>query len=85
MGARLKELYYIIYSATVWWLRLQYKTSRSQQTATEICLAITGAMVLTAAPKVLSGLPGLQPKMESGAQAEIYGLSCNQQWKLKSI
>ena len=41
-------------------------------------------MVLTAAPKVLLGLPGLHPKMESEAQARIYGLSCNQQQKLKS-
>jgi len=85
VGARLKESCYIIYSATVWWPRIQYKTSRSQQTATEICLGITGAIVLTAAPKVLFRLPGLHPKTESEAQAGIYEISCNQQWKLKSI
>jgi len=85
VGARLKEFYYFIYIATVWWPRIQYKTSSSQQKATENCLGITGAMVLTVTPKVLLGLPRLHPKMESEAQAGIYELSCNQQWKLKSI
>ena len=85
VGARLKEFYYIIYNATVRWPRIQYKSSRSQQTATEFCLGITGAMVLIAAPRVLLELPGLHPELESEAQAGIHGLRCNQQWKLKSI
>jgi hypothetical protein len=51
-----------------------------------VCLAITGAMKTTptAAMEVLLGLPFLHVMIEAEAQAGIYQLMCNQQWKPKS-
>jgi hypothetical protein len=50
------------------------------------CLAITGAMKTTptAAMEVLLGLRPLRVMTEVEAQAGIYRLMCNQQWKPKS-
>jgi hypothetical protein len=50
------------------------------------CLAITGAMKTTptAAMEVLLGLPPLHVVIEAAAQAGIYRLMCNQQWRPKS-
>jgi plasmid maintenance system killer protein len=39
----------------------------------------------TTAPEVLLRLPALHLKMEAEDQAAIYRLSCNEQWKLRSI
>jgi hypothetical protein len=67
------------------YIQIQNQQESALCTATIICLGITTTIMLTAAPEVLFGLPGLHLKMDSDAQAGIYRLSCNQEWKLKSI
>jgi hypothetical protein len=39
----------------------------------------------TATIEVLLGLPSLQLKIEAEAQVGIYRLSCNEQWRPKSL
>jgi hypothetical protein len=39
----------------------------------------------TAATEVLLGLPPLQPQLEAEDKARVYRLSCNGQWKPKSV
>jgi len=79
----------VTYATTVWWPRVEYKTSRAKLSKLQrlACLGITGAirMAPTAAIEVLLGLPPLHLKMEAEAQVGIYRLSCNEQWKPRSI
>jgi hypothetical protein len=75
------------YSSTVWWPMVRYNVSRIElsKIQTLVCLAITGAMKTNpaAAMEVLLGLPPLHVMIEAEAQAGIYRLMCNQQWKPK--
>jgi hypothetical protein len=75
------------YGSMVWWPRVRYNVSRTElsKLQKQVCLAITGTMKTTptAAMEVLLGLPPLV-MIEAEAQAEIYRLMCNQQWKPKS-
>jgi hypothetical protein len=79
----------ITYASTVWWPRIRYTTCRAKLSKLQrlACLGITGAMKTapTAAIEVLLGLPPLHLAMEAEAQAGIYRLSCNEQWKPKTI
>jgi hypothetical protein len=76
------------YSSMVWWPKIRYNVSRTELSKIKrlACLAITGAMKTTptAAMEVLLGLPPLHVMIKTEAQAGIYRLMCNQQWKPKS-
>jgi hypothetical protein len=78
----------LTYGSMVWWPRVRYNVSRIELSKIQrlACLAITGAMKTTptAAMEVLLGLPPLRVKIEAEAQAGIYRLMCDQQWKPKS-
>jgi hypothetical protein len=78
----------LTYSSMVWWPRVRYYVSRTELSKIQrlACLAITGEMKMTptAAMEVLLGLPPLHVMTEAEAQAGIYMLMCNQQWKSKS-
>jgi hypothetical protein len=78
----------LIYGFTVWWPRVRYDVSRTELSKIQrsACLAITGMMKMTptAAMEVLLGIPPLHVMIEAEAQAGIYRLMCNQQWKPKS-
>jgi hypothetical protein len=74
----------LTYSAMVGWMRVSMRElNRLQRLA---CLAIMGAMKTTptAAMEVLLGLPPLHVITEAEAQAGIYRLICNQQWRPRS-
>jgi ribonuclease HI len=77
----------ITYASTVWWPRVRHKTSRAKLSKLQglAYLGITGAMKTapTAAIEVLLGLPPLHLAIK--AQAGTYRLSCNEQWKPKTI
>jgi hypothetical protein len=79
----------ITYAAMVWWLRLKFKMSQARLSKLQrlACLGVTGAMrtAPTAAIEVFLGLPPLHLKIEAEALAGIYRLSCNEQWRLKSL
>ena len=68
--------------------RFRYNISRMELIKLQKlpCLAITGVMKMTsaAAMEVLLELSPLHVMIEEEDQAEIYGLMCTQQWKLKS-
>jgi hypothetical protein len=78
----------LTYGSKVWWLRVRYDVSKIELSKIQrlACLAITGAMKMTptTAMEVLLGLPPLHVMTEAEAQAGIYRLMCNQQWKPKS-
>jgi hypothetical protein len=78
----------LTYVSTVWWPRVRYDVSRTELSKIQrlACLAITGGMKATptAAMEVLLGLPPLHVMIEAEAQARIYRLMCDQQWKPKS-
>jgi hypothetical protein len=77
----------LTYGSTVWWTSVNYvsrmELNKLQRLA---CFAITGAMKTTptAAMEVLLGLPPLHVVIEAEAQAGIYRLMCNQQWRPRS-
>jgi hypothetical protein len=77
------------YAATIWWPRLKYKTSEAKLIKLQrlACLGVAGAIrtVPTAAIEVLLGLPPLHFKIEAETRAGIYRLSCNEQWRPKSL
>jgi hypothetical protein len=79
----------ITYAAMIWWPRLKYKTSQAKMNKLQklASLGITGPMRTApiAATAVLLGLPSLHLKIEAEAQAGIYRLNCNQQWKPKPL
>jgi hypothetical protein len=78
----------LTYGAMVWWTRVNYNVRRMELNKLQrlACLAITGAMKTTptAAMEVLLGLPPLHVVIEAVAQAGIYRLICNQQWRPRS-
>jgi hypothetical protein len=77
----------LTYGSMVWWPTVRY-VSRTELSKTQRlgCLAITEVMKMapTAAMDILLGLPPLHVMIEVEAQAGIYKLMCNQQWKPKS-
>jgi hypothetical protein len=79
----------ITYTTIVWWPRVQHKTSRATLSKLQrlVCLGIIGAirMAPTAPVEVLLGPPHLHLKTKAEAQAGVYRLSCNGQWKPRSI
>jgi hypothetical protein len=78
----------LTYGFMVWWPTVRYNVSRTELSKIQrlACLVITGAMKTTptAAMEVLLDLPPLHVMIEVEAQAGIYRLMCNQQWKPKS-
>jgi hypothetical protein len=79
----------ITYAAMTWWLRLKYKTSQAKLSKLQrlACPGITRAMRMApiATIEVLLGFPPLHLKMEAEAWVGIYRLSCNEQWRPKSL
>jgi hypothetical protein len=77
------------YAAMIRWPRLMYKTSHAKLSKLQrlACLGITGAIraAPTAATEVLLGLPPFHLKIEAEALVAIYRLSCNEQWRPKSL
>jgi hypothetical protein len=75
----------LTYRPTVWWTRVNYNVSRRGLNKLQrlACPAITGAMktTTTAPTEVLLGLPPLHVVIEAEAEAGIYRLMCNQQWR----
>jgi hypothetical protein len=71
----------VIYAATVWWLRVNFKTSKVELGKLQ---RITGATKTapTAAIEVLIRLPPLHLQLEGEARAGIYGLYCSDQRKV---
>jgi hypothetical protein len=78
----------LTYGSTLWWPKVTYKVSRTELNKLQrlACLAITETIMTapTAAIEVLMGLPPLHVMIEVQAQAGIYRLMCDQQWKPKS-
>jgi hypothetical protein len=72
----------------VWWLRVRHVSGMELNKLEKFaCLAITGVMMMmtsTAAMEVLLGLLPLHVITDAEAQAGIYRLTCNQQWRPKS-
>jgi hypothetical protein len=75
----------LTYGSTVWRTRVNYNVSRMEFNKLQriACLAITGVMTTTpaAAMEVLLGPSPLHVTIEVEAQAGIYRLMCNQQWR----
>jgi hypothetical protein len=69
-------------------MRVNYNVSRMELNKLQslACLAIMGVMkpTPTAAMEVLLGSPLLHVIIKAEAQAGIYRLMCNQQWKPRS-
>jgi hypothetical protein len=79
----------ITYAAMIWWPRLKYTTSKAKLSKLQrlAYLGITGAMrtATTDTIEVPLGLPPLHLNIEAEAQAGIYRLNCNEQWKPKPL
>jgi hypothetical protein len=77
----------LTYGAMVWWTRINYvsrmELNKLQRLA---CQAMKGEKKTTptAAMEVLLGIPPLHVVIEAQAQAGIYRLMCNQQWRPRS-
>ena len=77
----------LTYGSTVWWQRVSYNVKKMELIKLQrlACLAITVIKTTpTAAMEVLLGLLPLHVITETEAQAGIYRLMCNQQWRPKS-
>jgi hypothetical protein len=79
----------ITYANIVRWPRVKYRTSKAKLSTLQwlACLAIISTVKTapTDAIEVLLELQLLHLKMETEIQAEIYTLSCNEQWKTRFI
>jgi hypothetical protein len=79
----------ITYVTMVWWPRLKFMMSQAKLSKLQrlACLGVTGTTraAPTAEIEVLLGLPHLHLKIAAEAQAGIYRLSCNEQWRPKSL
>lgn len=69
------------------WLRYKYQASQVRVLHIMDFPSITEAkkMALTTTDETLMGLPPLHMKVEAEAQAGIYRLSCNEEWKVIQI